>query len=209
MIQAFFYDPIFDPIFCFLKNKRFGRNCNYWIEKKCLQLKRSPGETPLIFLLLAFLFGIFFSLLAKLPIWEDEISNIGAVVFGGLSFIAFSVAIHARCSKIYIKLYFILKLKKILFLLLSFGIGTLFLYYIEENVLLVFIVQFIIIIIILRGFLLILDLVGMVFTRYINYAYKYIEKDLSAEYVWKMLKNLLYTIITLMILSLWHWIQHH
>lgn len=209
MIQAFFYDPIFDPIFRFLKNKRFVRYCNYWLEKKCLQLKRSPRETPLIILLLASLFGIFFSLLAKLPIWKDEISNTGAMVFGVLFFIASSVAIHARCSKIYFKLYFILKLKKLLFLLLSIGIGTLFLNYVEENILLVIIVKFIIIIIILKGFLLILDSVGMAFSRYINYAYKYIEKDFSAEYVWKMLKNLLYMIITLMILSLWHWIQHH
>ena len=209
MIQAFFYAPIFDPIFRFLKPKRYCRYINIYFEKKCRQLKKSPEKAPFMIIVFGLILWFFISLLAKLPIWTTEIFNIAVWGLGLPFVISASVAFHVNYSRNEIKLLLYKRIRKILFLLLPLSLGYMFYYQNEESILYQLISDAVACAAVIWIFLLVLDVIAIVVSKYVYCAYKYVEKDLSAEYVWKIFKNLFYTLITLLILSLLQSIQRH
>ena len=209
MIQVFFYNPICDPLFRFFKQKRYFRYINIYFEKKCRQLKKSPEEAPFVIIVFGFILWFFISFLAKLPIWTTEIFNIAAWGLGIPFVISASVALHTNYSRNEIKLLLYKKIRKILFLLLLLSLGCIFYYQNEENILYQLLGGAVTCAAVIWIFLLVLDVIAIVVSKYVYCAYKYVEKDLSAEYVWKIFKNLFYTLITLLILSLLQWIYYH
>lgn len=209
MIQAFFYDPICNPVFKFLKQKRYCRYINIYFEKKCHHLKKSPQEAPFVIIVFGLILWFFISLLAKLPIWITEISEIVTWGFVLPFIIAASVAFHTDYSKNEVRLLVYKTLKNTLLLLFPLGLGYICYYQNDEKIIYLFIGCILFSAMAMWIFLLLLNFIVITFSTYINYAYKYVEKDLSAEYVWKVLKNLLYTLITLLILSLFQWILYH
>lgn len=209
MIQAFFYDPICNPVFIFLKKQRYCRHINIYFEKKCRQLKRSPKEAPFAIMVFGLILWFFISLLAKLPIWTNEISKIAIWGFVLPLIIAGSIAFHTDCSKNEVKLLLYRTLKKILLLLFPLGLGCICYYQNDGKIIYLLIGCVIFSAMVIWIFLLLLNFIAITFSTYINYAYKYVEKDLSAEYIWGILKNVLYTLITLLILSLFQWGLRH
>lgn len=205
MIQGFFYEPICNPAFIFLKKTRHCRYINIYVEKKCRQLKKSPKEAPFAIIVFGLILWLFISLLAKLPIWTNEISEIAAWGFMLPFIIAGSVAFHTDCSKNEVILLLYKTSKKILLLLFPFGLGCVCYYQNEEKIMYLLIGCTIFSATGIWIFSLLLNFIGITRSTYINYAYKYVEKDLSAEYVWKIVKNIFYTLITLLILSLLQW----
>ena len=156
-----------------------------------------------------FILWFFISLLAKLPIWTTEIFNIAAWGLGIPFVISASVALHTNYSRNEIKLLLYKKIRKILFLLLLLSLGCIFYYQNEENILYQLLGGAVTCAAVIWIFLLVLGVIAIVVSKYVYCAYKYVEKDLSAEYVWKIFKNLFYTLITLLILSLLQWIYYH
>ena len=89
------------------------------------------------------------------------------------------------------------------------SLGCIFYYQNEENILYQLLGGAVTCAAVIWIFLLVLGVIAIVVSKYVYCAYKYVEKDLSAEYVWKIFKNLFYTLITLLILSLLQWIYYH
>lgn len=202
MIKAFFYDPIFYRIFEIIKRKDCYRHVNDFFESKCIQLKKSPKAVPLVMIAMAFIFGGFCLFLAQFPIFAREMSSLARWGILVPFFLAFALGFYIYYPERYNRSFITKKAEQISVILL--GLVVIFIKYKDTDL---YAIIFDYKILKTLGLSLSILVILWVIPAFVMYAYSYVEKNLSAKYVWKMLKGILYTLVTAILLSLWHWIN--